>query len=128
VREKYLPDIVSGRSGCAIAITEPNFGSDMSSLETSVKRDGDEFVISGVKKYITGAIEDDFYATFVRFVDILVRRVSARCWSRKAHRASRWTSVRRSSGRGVSRMATLCTTTSACRPTTCCSVRASSSV
>jgi len=70
VREKYLPDIVSGRSGCAIAITEPNFGSDMSSLETAAKRDGDEFVITGVKKYITGAIEDDLYATFVRFDDI----------------------------------------------------------
>ena len=70
VREKYMPAIVAGRSGCAISITEPDYGSDMSSLQTSAVRDGDELVINGVKKYITGAIEDDLYATFVRFDDI----------------------------------------------------------
>ncbi|MES1171151.1 MAG: acyl-CoA dehydrogenase family protein, partial [Actinomycetota bacterium] len=70
VRKKFLPDLVSGRSGAAIAITEPKFGSDMSSLETTAVRDGDELVINGEKKFITGALEDDLYATFVRFDDI----------------------------------------------------------
>jgi butyryl-CoA dehydrogenase len=67
VREKYLPEIVSGRAGCSIAITEPDFGSDMSSLETAAVRDGGDFIINGVKRFITGALEDRLYATFVRF-------------------------------------------------------------
>jgi butyryl-CoA dehydrogenase len=70
VRKKYLPDLVSGRSGAAIAITEPKYGSDMSSLETTAVRDGDEFIINGEKKFITGALEDNLYATFVRFDNI----------------------------------------------------------
>ena len=70
VRQKFLPDLVTGRSGAAIAITEPNYGSDMSSLETTAVRDGDSYIINGEKKYITGALEDNLYATFVRFDDI----------------------------------------------------------
>lgn len=69
-REKFLPDLVSGRSGCAIALTEPDFGSDMASIETTAVRDGDGYVINGQKKYITGALEDNLYATLVRFDDI----------------------------------------------------------
>jgi len=67
VRARYLPDIITGRKGVAISITEPDFGSDMSSLETTAVRDGDEFVITGVKRFITGAMEDSLYATFARF-------------------------------------------------------------
>jgi butyryl-CoA dehydrogenase len=67
VRSKYLRAVVAGRAGVAISITEPDFGSDMSSLETTATRDGDEFVINGVKRFITGAMEDSLYATFVRF-------------------------------------------------------------
>jgi butyryl-CoA dehydrogenase len=67
VRDKYLPDVVAGKAGVAISITEPDFGSDMSSIETTAVPDGDDFIISGEKKYITGAIKDRLYATFVRF-------------------------------------------------------------
>jgi alkylation response protein AidB-like acyl-CoA dehydrogenase len=70
VRNKYLPDVVAGRAGVAISITEPDYGSDMSSLETTAVRDGDAFIISGDKRFITGALEDSLYATFVRFDDI----------------------------------------------------------
>jgi butyryl-CoA dehydrogenase len=67
VREKYLPNIVSGTDGVAISISEPNFGSDMTSLETTAVLDGDQYVINGEKKWITGAIVNSLYATFVRF-------------------------------------------------------------
>jgi butyryl-CoA dehydrogenase len=70
VKKKYLPDIVAGRAGVAISISEPNYGSDMASLETTAIRDGDEFVITGEKKWITGAIVNSLYATFVRFEGI----------------------------------------------------------
>jgi butyryl-CoA dehydrogenase len=67
VREKYLPNMVSGKDGVAISISEPNYGSDMTSLETTAVLDGDEYVINGEKKWITGAIVNSLYATFVRF-------------------------------------------------------------
>jgi butyryl-CoA dehydrogenase len=67
-REKFLPEVTSGRAGCAIALTEPDYGSDLSSLETSaVRGDAGSWIINGKKKFITGAIEDTYYATFVRF-------------------------------------------------------------
>ncbi|MGW5106079.1 acyl-CoA dehydrogenase family protein [Nocardia sp. NPDC004123] len=69
-REKFLPDIVEGRRQCAIALTEPDYGSDLTSLATSVSRDGDEFVVNGSKSFVTGAVENDLYAVFARFDDI----------------------------------------------------------
>jgi butyryl-CoA dehydrogenase len=67
VREKYLRAIVAGEHGVAISISEPEFGSDMTSLGTTAVLDGDEWVITGEKKWITGAIVNSLYATFVRF-------------------------------------------------------------
>jgi butyryl-CoA dehydrogenase len=67
VRHKYLPGIVAGRDGVAISISEPDFGSDMTSLETTAVLDGQGWVIKGQKKWITGAIVNSLYATFVRF-------------------------------------------------------------
>ncbi|NMO91664.1 acyl-CoA dehydrogenase family protein [Actinomycetospora sp. TBRC 11914] len=70
VRRKYLPEIVAGHLGCAIALTEPNHGSDLTYLETTAHRDGDHYVINGSKSYITGSGVNELYATFVRFDDI----------------------------------------------------------
>ena len=48
-RQKYLPSIVSGHVGCAIALTEPNHGSDLTDLETTAVPDGDHFIINGTQ-------------------------------------------------------------------------------
>jgi butyryl-CoA dehydrogenase len=69
VKEKYLKDIVTGRKGCAIALTEPNHGSDLTHLETTAVRDGDSYVINGSKAFVTGATFNEYYATFVRIGD-----------------------------------------------------------
>ncbi len=69
-REKFLPDIVAGRRQCAIALTEPDYGSDLTSLETTAVRDGREFIVNGFKSFVTGAVENDLYAVFTRFDDI----------------------------------------------------------
>jgi len=45
-RKKYLPPIVSGEIGCAIALTEPNHGSDLTDLETTAVPDGNDFIIN----------------------------------------------------------------------------------
>lgn len=66
-RQKYLPDIVRGARQCAIALTEPDYGSDLTSLATTAVKDGSEFVINGSKSYVTGAVVNDLYAVFVRF-------------------------------------------------------------
>ena len=66
-REKYLPDIVQGKRQCAIALTEPDHGSDLTSLTTSATPDGDSFIINGSKSYVTGAVVNDLYAVFTRF-------------------------------------------------------------
>lgn len=69
-RDKFLPDIVDGKRQCAIALTEPDYGSDLTSLVSTAVRDGDEYVINGKKTYVTGATQNDLYAVFVRFDDI----------------------------------------------------------
>jgi butyryl-CoA dehydrogenase len=69
-REKFLPDVVTGRKQCAIALTEPGYGSDLTSLVTTATRDGDHYVINGAKNFVTGATVNQLYAVFVRFDDI----------------------------------------------------------
>ena len=66
-RQKYLPSIVNGQIGCAIALTEPNHGSDLTDLETTAVADGDSFVINGHKRFITGSPHNELYAVFARF-------------------------------------------------------------
>ncbi|MCX2929897.1 acyl-CoA dehydrogenase family protein [Mycobacterium sp. CVI_P3] len=66
-REKFLPDIVNGRKACAIALTEPDYGSDLTALSTTATPDGDGYMINGSKRFITGSPENELYATFVRF-------------------------------------------------------------
>ncbi len=68
-REKFLPDIVNGRKACAIALTEPDHGSDLTALSTTATPDGDGYVINGSKRFITGSPANDLYTTFVRFGD-----------------------------------------------------------
>lgn len=70
VRAKYLPDIVSGRRGCNIALTEPEHGSDLTHLETTATLDGAEYRVNGHKNYVTGAVVNDVHAVFVRFDEV----------------------------------------------------------
>jgi butyryl-CoA dehydrogenase len=68
--EKYMPHVVSAEKGCAIALTEPLHGSDLTHLETTAVPDGDDYIINGSKRFITGAPENELYAVFARFDDI----------------------------------------------------------
>jgi butyryl-CoA dehydrogenase len=66
-RRKFLPDVVRGVRQCAIALTEPGYGSDLTSLATTAVADGAEFVINGDKNFVTGATVNQLYAVFARF-------------------------------------------------------------
>jgi butyryl-CoA dehydrogenase len=68
-RKKFLPDVVTGRMGCAVALTEPDHGSDLTHLESSAVLDGDEYVLNGSKRFITGSPLNELYAVFVRMND-----------------------------------------------------------
>jgi acyl-CoA dehydrogenase len=52
-KKKWLPRMVSGETVCAIAMTEPGTGSDLQGIRTRAERQGDEFVISGQKTFIS---------------------------------------------------------------------------
>ena len=52
-KQKWLPGLVSGEVVTAIAMTEPGVGSDLQSIQTSAKKDGNHYVINGSKTYIT---------------------------------------------------------------------------
>jgi alkylation response protein AidB-like acyl-CoA dehydrogenase len=58
-KERWLPGLASGELKMAFAITEPNAGSNSHKLETAAVRDGDDWVLSGTKYYISGADDAD---------------------------------------------------------------------
>jgi acyl-CoA dehydrogenase len=64
-QREWLPRLVAGTVSC-FALTEPEAGSDPSGLTTRAKRDGDEYVISGQKRFITNAPLADVFMTFAR--------------------------------------------------------------
>jgi butyryl-CoA dehydrogenase len=66
VQDKYLPEVISGRRGCNIALTEPGHGSALTHLETSATDDGEDFILNGSKSFVTGAVVNDLHAVFVR--------------------------------------------------------------
>ena len=66
LKERYLPDVAAGRSVAAFAISEPEAGSDVGAIETTATRDGDGYVLDGVKTWISNAGIADHYVVFAR--------------------------------------------------------------
>lgn len=58
-KRKYLPKMISGELITAIAMTEPGAGSDLQGVRTAAKKDGNHYVISGSKTYITNGQNAD---------------------------------------------------------------------
>lgn len=65
-REKYLEPCRSGQSIAAFALTEPETGSDVASMTTEARRDGDDYVINGAKTLISNAGIADHYLVVAR--------------------------------------------------------------
>jgi len=66
VKARVLPEILSGRKISALAITEPGGGSDVASLRTAARRDGDCYVVNGEKTFITSGVRADYLTVAVR--------------------------------------------------------------
>lgn len=58
-KRKWLPRAASGETVLAIAMTEPGAGSDLKSIRTTARRDGDEWVVNGAKTFISHGLQSD---------------------------------------------------------------------
>lgn len=58
-KQKWLPQLASGEIISAIAMTEPNTGSDLAAIRTTAVLDGDEYVINGAKTFISNGINSN---------------------------------------------------------------------
>jgi alkylation response protein AidB-like acyl-CoA dehydrogenase len=65
-RKRFLPDMLGGEQLGAYCLSEPAGGSDPGSMTTRAVRDGDEYVVTGTKAWITHAHHADFYNIFCR--------------------------------------------------------------
>lgn len=66
VKDKYLPDLVTMERLGSYCLTEPGSGSDASALKTRAVKDGDDWIVTGSKQFISGAGENEVYVTMVR--------------------------------------------------------------
>ncbi len=66
IKLRALPEILSGRQGGALGITEPSGGSDVANLQTRATREGDEYVINGAKTFITGGMHAAYFVIAAR--------------------------------------------------------------
>ncbi len=64
-KDRWLPALAAGAVAC-FALTEAEAGSDPSGLRTRARRDGESYVINGVKRYITNAELSDLFVVFAR--------------------------------------------------------------
>ena len=65
-KEEYLPPVAEGEAIMGAAISEPDVGSDVSSVSTRAEKDGDEWVIDGNKMWITNGSVGDFFVVLCR--------------------------------------------------------------
>jgi len=66
LKQKYLPRVASGRSQASYCLSEPDAGSDVASMRARADRDGDDYVLSGTKYWITNAGISDIYIVFAK--------------------------------------------------------------
>ena len=65
-KARWLPGICSGELITAVAMTEPGIGSDLASMTTTARRDGDHYIVNGSKTFITNGINADLVITAVK--------------------------------------------------------------
>ncbi len=65
LKQRFLPDLATGQRLAGFAITEPQAGSDAGGIRTTAVRDGDHYVLNGLKQWITNAGEAEIYSVIV---------------------------------------------------------------
>ncbi len=69
IKQAYLKPALKGVKVAAIAVTEPDAGSDVAALKTTARRDGDHYFLNGSKTYITNGLQADFLTLLARTSD-----------------------------------------------------------
>lgn len=76
-RARWIPDLASMEHLASYCLTEPGAGSDAAALKTRAVRDGDHYVLNGVKQFISGAGASDYYVVMCRTAYTGARGISA---------------------------------------------------
>ncbi len=66
LKARFLPDLVTMDKLASYCLTEPSSGSDAAALKTKAVRDGDDWLVTGTKQFISGAGENDVYLVMAR--------------------------------------------------------------
>ena len=66
IKNRVLPELLSGEKGGALGITEPGGGSDVARMKTTARREGDEYVLNGQKMFITGGMQASYFVIGAR--------------------------------------------------------------
>jgi acyl-CoA dehydrogenase len=66
LKRRVLPPVLAGEKISALAVTEPDGGSDVANIRTKAERAGDDFIVNGAKMFITSGMRADFYTVAVR--------------------------------------------------------------
>jgi acyl-CoA dehydrogenase len=69
LKQRYLPGVRDGTHIAAFALSEPEAGSDVTAMQTTASRVGDEWVLDGIKTWISNAGIASFYVVFARMPD-----------------------------------------------------------
>jgi citronellyl-CoA dehydrogenase len=69
LKTRFLTPAITGEQVAAVAVTEPDAGSDVAGIRTSARRDGGDWVINGTKLYITNGAQADWICLLVRTSD-----------------------------------------------------------
>uniref|UniRef100_A0A0K0F7C1 Isovaleryl-CoA dehydrogenase, mitochondrial n=1 Tax=Strongyloides venezuelensis TaxID=75913 RepID=A0A0K0F7C1_STRVS len=65
-KEKYLPKLISGEHMGALAMSEPNSGSDVVSMKTTAEKKGNKYILNGTKFWITNGPDADVYVVYAK--------------------------------------------------------------
>jgi alkylation response protein AidB-like acyl-CoA dehydrogenase len=65
-RERFLPRMATGEVRCAFSMTEPECGSDVQAIRTRAVRDGDDYLVTGQKMWVTNGLRAGLVATLVK--------------------------------------------------------------
>ncbi len=65
-KARWLPEIAAGEKMCGVMVTEPDFGSDVAGVKTAAVRDGDDWIINGVKTWCTFAGRAEYLLILAR--------------------------------------------------------------
>lgn len=65
-KQRWIPPVLRGEQVAALAITEPDTGSDVAGIKTRAKREGDEYVLQGSKTFITSGVRADLVVVLAR--------------------------------------------------------------